>query len=154
MGLPERAFRQIADGQTQEVLYIYQPDVDIFRAGREGDSKMTKLRYEEDDRPPPKRNDIVTYYVGNILKVKAGTGGISLYDGIDRNRRMGRTDRWWCIPGGAKMPKDIVIAKDAKPNASGLTHYGVEPAMDMPLSDFIDKLKTFAEFMYLLRNHS
>lgn len=67
--------------------------MDIFRAGKENDPRMTKLRYEEDDRPPPKANDIVTYWAGNILKVQAGTGGISLYDGIDRNRRMGRTDR-------------------------------------------------------------
>lgn len=148
MRIPENAVRREIGGKTQEVLYIYQPDVDIFRAGKENDTRMSKLRYEEDDRPPPKTNDIVTYPVGNILKVKAGTGGISLYDGIDHNRRMGRTDRWWCIPKGARMPKDIVIAKDTQPNASGLTHYSIEPVIDMPLSDFVDKLKRFAEFMY------
>lgn len=109
---------------------------------------MTKLRYEEDDRPPPKTNDIVTYSVGNILKVMAGTGGISLYDGIDHNRRMGQADRWWCIPKGATMLKEIVIAKDTQSSASGLTHYSVGPAIDMPLNDFIVKLKAFAEFMY------
>lgn len=148
MGTPQKAVKRVVGGQTEAVLYIYQPDVDIFRAGKESDTRMTKLRYEEDDRPPPKTNDIVTYAVGNILKVKAGTGGISLYDGIDHNRRMGRTDRWWCIPKGATMPKDIVIAKDAHPNASGLTHYSIEPASDMPLYEFIEKLKAFAEFMY------
>jgi hypothetical protein len=148
MGKPQMAVKREVGGKTQEVLYIYQPDVDIFRAGKESDTRMTKLRYEEDDRPPPKTNDIVTYVVGNILKVKAGTGGISLYDGVDRNRRMGRTDRWWCIPKGATMPDGIVIAKDSQPNASGLTHYSIEPALDMPLSDFIEKLKEFAKFMY------
>lgn len=148
MGMPERSVGRKIGEKTEEVFYIYQPDVDIFRAGKEDDARMTKLRYEEDDRPPPKTNDIVTYMAGNILKVKAGTGGISLYDGVDHNRRMGRTDRWWCIPKGAEMPKDIVIAKDARPGSSGLTHYSVEPAVDMPLSEFVSKLKAFAEFMY------
>jgi hypothetical protein len=46
------------------------------------------------------------------------------------------------------MPDGIVIAKDSQPNASGLTHYSIEPALDMPLSDFIEKLKEFAKFMY------
>lgn len=115
MGIPANASRREVGGRTQEVLYIYQPDVDIFRSGKENDPRMTKLRYEEDDRPPPKTNDIATYWAGNILKVQAGTGGISLYDGIDHHRKMGRADRWWCIPKGARMPKDIVIAKDARP---------------------------------------
>ena len=148
MGLPKQASQRVVGGKLQEVLYIYQPDVDIFRAGKENDNRMTRLRYEEDDRPPPKENDIATYLVGNILKVQAGTGGISLYDGINHNRRMGRSDRWWCIPKGAKMPPDIIIAKDTEPSAAGLTHYTVEPAVDMPLTDFVEKLKLFAEFMY------
>ncbi len=150
MGSSQRSVQRTVFGKLQEVLYIYQPDVEIFRAGKEDDTRMTKLRYEEDDRPPPKANDIATYRVGSILKVKAGTGGISLYDGIDRNRRMGRTDRWWCIPKGAKLPENILIAKDAEPGASGLTHYSIEPAVDMPLSDFVAKLKAFAEFMYVM----
>ncbi|WP_338847956.1 hypothetical protein V8J88_04085 [Massilia sp. W12] len=146
------AVKRIVEGRTQEVLYIYQPDVDIFRAGKEIYPGMTKLRYEEDDRPPPKSNDILTYLAGNVLKVKAGSGGISLFDGMNHQRKMGRSDRWWCIPKGSQMPKDIIIAKDAKPNSNGLTHYSIEPAIDMPLSDFVEKLKAFAEFMYKVSN--
>lgn len=144
---PNVVQREIS-GKTEHVLYIYQPDVDIFRAGKQQDPRMTRLRYEEDDREPPKTNDIATYFAGNKLYVQAGTGGISLFSGMDRNRRMGGSDRWWCIPQGTSLPPEIRIAKDATPRNNGLTHYSIEPETDMLLDDFIDKLKKFADFMY------
>lgn len=136
-------------GKTEYVLYIYQTDVDIFRAGKKEDTRMTRLRYEEDGRPPPKTNDIATYYdPGGKLHVRTGTGGISLFSGMNRNRRMGRSDRWWCIPQGTTCPDKIRIAKDTEPDSNGLTHYSIEPEMDMLLDDFIEELKKFSNFMY------
>jgi hypothetical protein len=141
--------RRETSGKTEHVLYIYQTDVDIFRAGKKDDTRMTRLRYEEDDRPPPKANDIATYYdPDGKLHVRAGTGGISLFSGMNRNRRMGRADRWWCIPQGTACPDKIRIAKDAEPGSDGLTHYSIEPKTDMLLEDFIEELKKFSEFMY------
>lgn len=145
---PNVVQREIS-GKTEEVLYIYQTDVDIFRAGKQEDARMTRLRYEEDERPPPKANDIATYYdPDGKLHVRAGTGGISLFSGINRKRRMGRTDRWWCIPQGTNCPGKIRIAKDAESDSNGLTHYSIEPKADMLLDDFIEELKKFSQFMY------
>ena len=73
--------------------------------------------------------------------VKAGTGGVSLFDGI--NPKLDGT--WWRIPANSPIPDGLRITKDRRNKITGLTHYSIEPALDLPASHFIQLLTDFAK---------
>ncbi len=104
-------------GSLRKVIYIEVIDADLFRLGKKAATKIDKLRFAEDDRrtsvDKPKKNDIATYKAGESVKVRAKSGGISVYDGISKHLRMGKSDQWWCIPEGTKIPAGLRVAKDA-----------------------------------------
>lgn len=116
-----------------EPTYIDVTPTDLWRLGTQNSPRLDKPRL------PPRSGtvDIHTFVSGGETWVKAGSGGISTFDKI--NRRL-NGDHWWKIPSGTKMPFGLKVTKNYKDRALGITHYRIEPRHDMSLAKFISLL--------------
>jgi len=143
-------------------VYMKKFDVDVvLRKGKMDNPLIDKVRYREDHRPMmvknkrtgeerPKKNDVVTYKKPGTSEVYilAKSGGVSLFDGISSKVpfREGK-DAWWIITKDAKLEPGLIIAKDMFPDQEGNTHYSIETDVDMPMSDYLDKLAALKKYM-------
>jgi len=150
--------------RRQNTVYLTEFDsAKIYRAGKKDKSEnaFDNLRYAEDDRPEErwdkrleksikKTNEIITYEENNKIYVLARSGGVSLFDGISQNRKMGKNDTWHIIMKAPekKLDPDLIIEKKLKANHEGLYHYSIQPNKDMLLSDFIKKLGEAAKIFF------
>ena len=128
--------------KTDETTYIDLTPIELWRLGDRGTSRLNKMRLPP--RPPGAKIDIRTFTTKEgELWVKAGTGGVSIFDG--KNPKL-RGTHWWRIPANSPIPSELKITKDSrKDKITGLTHYRIEPIFDMPLNMFIDLLTKFAK---------
>ncbi|WP_444885178.1 hypothetical protein [Microbulbifer sp. PSTR4-B] len=143
-------------------VYMKRFDVDVvLRKGKLDNPQIDKIRYREDHRPMmvknnrtgeerPKRNDIVTYRMPGSSEpyILAKSGGVSLFDGISSKVpfREGK-DAWWIITKDARLEPGLIIAKDMFPDAEGNTHYSIEAEIDMPVSEYFEKLAALKKYM-------
>lgn len=142
-------------------IYLKRFDVEVvYRRGKLDESQVESVRYKEDARPQKvfnkalsrevdKKNDLVTYrHAGaNEVYVLARSGGVSLFDGISSKVKLGNKDAWWVITKNAKVEEGLIIAKDVFKDAEGNTHYSIEPDRDMPISEYIEKLRKLKQYM-------
>ncbi|MEW5755045.1 MAG: hypothetical protein AB1810_01965 [Pseudomonadota bacterium] len=126
--------------KTQEPTYIDFTPIELWRLGVKNSPRIDKVRVPP--RPPGATVDIQTYTNGGQEWVKAGTGGVSLFDG--KNPRLDGI-HWWRIPANSPIPKELKITKNHKDRVTGLTHYRIEPIFDLPLHHFIYLLTIFAK---------
>jgi len=143
----------------RKVRYLDRFDCQtVYRLGTEKDTKISKVRISEDDRPKTridkitgdiihKANDIITYSERGELFVLAQSGGVSLFDGISPKLRMSKNSKWYLIPKNTPVPEGIIIAKDVQVDRFGQFHYALQPAYDMSLIAFQKKLLTLAKYM-------
>ena len=89
--------------------------------------------------------DIITYAENNKLHVLEKSGGVSLFDALSAKLKLNKNDCWYFLPKNAKIPKEIVIAKDVEPDANGHFHYSLQPASNMLMSTFTEKLAEIGE---------
>jgi len=68
------------------------------------------------------------------VRVKQLPAGLSTWDkpGVFKNKAW----RFYRIPKGTALPKDLVIIKDHFSERYGATHYTIAPAREMPLATF------------------
>lgn len=144
---------------AKSVIYLKQLDRRmIYRMGKDDDNRIKRIRHNEDDRPQTsinkhtgrevaKRNEIITYAENNELYVLEKSGGVSLFDAMSPKLKMGNRDCWYYVPQNAKIPEGIVIAKDVEPDANGHFHYSFQPAYNMKLVDFREKLNEIGKQM-------
>lgn len=97
-----------------------------------------------------KRNEIVTYGENNKLHVLGKSGGVSLFDAMSPKLTLGKKDCWYLLPKNASIPKEIIIAKDVEPDAHGHFHYVLQPAHDMLMSTFQEKLAEIGSQMRIV----
>lgn len=130
----------------------------VFRLGGKENPKISKVRVREDGRPLmrkdritgdliEKANDVITYAKDGELFVLSKSGGVSLFDGISPKLKMNKSDRWYIIPKHAIVPEGVVIAKDVQVDRYGQFHYSLQPAYDMPIRDFQEKLESLRKYM-------
>ncbi len=144
---------------AKAVIYLKKLDKEmIYRMGKKSDNRITRVRHHEDDRPmtqvnrrtkqiESKRNEIITYGENNKLHVLEKSGGVSLFDAISPKLKLNRKDCWYFLPKNAKIPKEIIIAKDIEPDAYGHFHYALQPAYNMLMSTFKEKLTEIGDQM-------
>ena len=137
---------------AKSVIYLKKLDKRmIYRMGKDDNTRITRIRHNEDDRPQirlnkrtqqimTKRNEIITYAEKNELYVLEKSGGVSLFDAMSPKLKMGNKDCWYYVPQNVKIPEGIVIAKDVEPDANGHFHYAFQPAYNMKLKIFKEKL--------------
>lgn len=125
---------------TDEPTYINFTPIELWRLGVKDSARVDKVRIPP--RPSGATIDIQTFIKDKQVWVKAGTGGVSLFDGI--NPRLDGV-YWWRIPANSKIPIELKITKNHKDRITGLTHYRIEPIFDLPLDFFICLLTTFAK---------
>ena len=94
-----------------------------------------------------KRNEIITYAENNELFVLEKSGGVSLFDAMSPKLKLGNKDCWYYVPQNAKIPKEIIIAKDVESDANGHFHYSFQPAYNMKLKTFREKLAEIGDQM-------
>lgn len=126
--------------KTEEPIYIDFTPVNLWRLGISSSPRLHHPRVPP--RPSGAPIDIRTYDKNGDTWVKASTGGISTFDG--RNPRLSGT-HWWLIPQNTVLPAGLKITKNHRDRITGLTHYRIEPIIDMPLIQFIDLLKDLAQ---------
>ena len=143
----------------KKVVYIQQFDCElVYRLGSKDDTKITKVRIREDARPQQRKdritgnmvdkvNDIITYAENNELFVLAKSGGISLFDAMSPKLTLRKNDCWYVIPKDTPIPDGISVAKDRQVDRNGHFHYALQPAYDMPLAQFQEKLSEFVHYM-------
>jgi hypothetical protein len=124
--------------KTEEPVYIDFTPIELWRKGAKNSPQLDKVRMPP--RPPGAKIDIETFMKEGEVWVKAGVGGVSLYNGI--NPRLDGT--WWRIPANSPIPNGLRITKDRTDKITKLTHYSIEPVFDMPASHFIHLLTNFA----------
>ena len=144
---------------AKAVIYLKQLDKRmIYRLGKADDPRITRLRYNEDDRPQTsinrrtgvsvaKRNEIITYGEKDELYVLGKSGGVSLFDAMSSKLTLGNRDCWYYVPKDVRIPEGIVIAKDVSPDAHGDFHYAFQPECDMKLTEFKAKLAEIGKQM-------
>ena len=125
--------------KLDEETYINFTPIELWRLGVKASPRLDKLRVPP--RPPGKVVDVQTYAKNGQIWVKAGTGGVSLFDG--KNPRLDGL-YWWRIPSGSPIPMELKITKNHKDRLTGLTHFRIEPIFDLPLDHFICLLTQFA----------
>ena len=127
--------------KTDGTAYIDLTPIELWRLGASKSPKLDKVRVPP--RPPGAKADIETFTTkAGELWVRAGKGGISLFDG--KNPRL-KGAHWWRIPANSPIPPELKITKNSqKDKITGLTHYLIEPVFDMSLAMFIDLLMKFA----------
>ncbi len=137
---------------SKAVIYLKKLDKEmIYRMGKKNDNRITRVRHHEDDRPMTqvnkrtkqiisKRSEIITYGENNKLHVLEKSGGVSLFDAMSTKLKLNKNDCWYFLPKNAKIPKEIIIAKDVEPDAHGHFHYSLQPAYNMLMSIFKEKL--------------
>lgn len=147
---------------VKPVIYLKKLDCElIYRAGKQNDSRITHLRYKEDERPMfstdkrtgaiiSKRVEIITYAENGILYVLGKSGGVSLFDAMSPKLKLGPKDCWYFLPKDAEIPKGILIAKDVSPDQNGHFHYALMPADSMKKDDFIKLLSKIGEQMRIV----
>ncbi|MBI3563074.1 MAG: hypothetical protein HY080_15295 [Gammaproteobacteria bacterium] len=107
--------------------------------GVKNSPRLDKVRVPP--RPPGATTEIQIFTRNRRAWVKAGTGGISLFDG--KNPRLDGT-HWWYIPANSQIPTGLKITKNHTDRITGLTHYRIEPVFDLPLDHFVGLLGVFA----------
>lgn len=144
---------------AKSVIYLKKLDKRmIYRMGKEDDTRITRIRHNEDERPQTtvnkrtgqiisKRNEIITYSENNELYVLEKSGGVSLFDAMSPKLQLGKKDCWYYVPENAKTPDGIVIAKDVEPDAHGHFHYAFQPEYNMKLDEFKAKLAEIGKQM-------
>ena len=143
----------------KKVRYLDKFDCEmVYRLGTNDDSNISKVRIKEDSRPQQrvdritgnvidKTNDIITYSENGSLFVLEKSGGVSLFDGISPKLKMNKTDRWYLIPKNTPAIEGILIAKDLQVDRYGMYHYALQPAYNMPLKTFQDKLSELKKYI-------
>ncbi len=144
---------------SKAVIYLRRLDKRmIYRMGKDDNTRITRIRYNEDDRPRTrinkrtgiavaKRNEIITYAENDELYVLEKSGGVSLFDAMSPKLKMGSKDCWYYVPQNAKIPEGIAIAKDVEPDANGHFHYAFQPAYSMKFELFKEKLSEIGKQM-------
>ena len=125
--------------KTDEPTYIAFTPIELWRLGVKNSARLDKIRVPP--RPPGATVDVQTYERGGHVFVRAGTGGVSLFDG--KNPRLDGI-HWWRIPRNSPIPPELKITKNHLDRSTGLTHYRVELIVDMPLQLFVRLLSVFA----------
>lgn len=126
--------------KTDEETYIDFTPIELWRLGVKASPRLHKLRVPP--RPPGAAVDIHTYTKNGQTWVKAGTGGVSLFDG--KNPRLDGP-YWWRIPANSPIPAELKVTRNHKDRLTGLTHFRIEPIFDLPLDHFIHLLSAFAK---------
>ncbi len=158
----EDAIGYVKRNKRANQIYMKKFDVDVvLRKGKMDNPLIDKVRYREDHRPMkvrnkrsgeerPKKNDVVTYKRPGTseIYILAKSGGVSLFDGISSKVpfREGK-DAWWIITKDAELESNLIIAKDIFPDQEGNTHYSIEAEVDMPISEYLDKLAALKKYM-------
>ncbi|VAW66938.1 hypothetical protein MNBD_GAMMA09-1422 [hydrothermal vent metagenome] len=143
----------------RKVRYLERFDCEmVYRLGSKDNTKISKVRIKEDDRPQKRKdrltgdlvdkaNDIITYAQNGKILVLAKSGGVPLFDGISPKLKMNKNDRGYLIPRNTPVPKGIIIAKDIQVDRYGQFHYALQPAYDMTLKEFQKKLGSLKKYM-------
>ena len=126
--------------KTKEPTYLNFTPIELWRLGVKSSPRIDKVRIPP--RPPGSTIDIQTYVKNGQVVARAGTGGVSLFDG--KNPRLDGI-HWWRIPANSTIPAELKITKNHKDRITGLTHYRIEPIFDMPMLHFIYLLTIFAK---------
>ena len=126
--------------KTEGEAYIDFTPIELWRLGTKSSARLHNLRVPP--RPPGATVDIQTYAKNGQVWVKAGTGGISLFDG--KNPRLDGP-HWWRIPANSPIPMELKVTRNHKDRLTGLTHFRIEPIFDLPLDHFIFLLTAFAK---------
>jgi hypothetical protein len=131
--------RRLAMNTSKPIFISFTP-VDLWRLGVANSPRLDNPRVPP--RPPGASIDIQTYERNGAVWVRAGSGGISTFDGI--NPKLNGTD-WWKIPQNSPIPAGLQVSRNHMDRTTGLTHYRVEPQFDMPLQNFRYLLSVFAK---------
>jgi hypothetical protein len=126
--------------KTEEPTYLNFTPIELWRLGVKNSPRIDKLRIPP--RPPGSTIDIQTYVKNGQVMTRAGTGGVSLFDG--KNPRLDGI-HWWRIPANSTIPSELKITKNHTDRITGFTHYRIEPIFDMPIFHFIYLLTIFAK---------
>lgn len=143
---------------ARAVEYLKKFDVEmVYRLGKEDDTRIDRVRHLEDDRPlqstnkrgiiTQKRNEVITYKENGEVYVLAKSGGVSLFDAMSPKLTLGKKDVWYMVPEAAKIPKDLIIAKDKNPDQDGNYHYSIQPEIDMKMITYQEKLRELIKYM-------
>ncbi len=82
----------------------------------------------------------------------AKSGGISLFDMVNPILRLSKNECWYGlhIPKTVNLPDGLIIAKDVNVNRDGITHYSIQPSIDMSIDVFKSKVLELAKYMKAL----
>ena len=126
--------------KTDEPTYINFTPIELWRLGAKNSPRLDKVRVPP--RHASDKVDIETYTKHGQVWVKAGSGGVSLFN--EKNPRL-NGEHWWRIPANSPIPPELKITKNRKDRLTGLTHYRIEPIFDLPFDLFIYLLTIFSK---------
>ncbi len=115
-------------------FYVKLPE-DLFRLGRKTKAKMDYIRTTP-PRPEDIKWDVRIFDRNGIKYVDSKSGGLSLFN----YRNPGLGTLWWKLPKGTKLPTGLHVSID-KGGERGKSHFTVRPLYDMPLEQFLKRLR-------------
>lgn len=86
--------------------------IDLFRAGNAGCARLDRVR----------SSDLVIYKINGVDWVRAGTGGVSTWDAVDRSLN----GPWWRLPAGSTYNDTALVLVNDHAN-----HWSWQPRFDM-----------------------
>jgi len=103
-------------------------DVDLYRGGNSTSPRFDNVRDK----------DIVKFVdrVSGTTMVKGMSGGISTFTAPKPEVN------WWWIRAGTVVPQGLVVTRDQTDPRTGVTHYTIRPAKDMPLDEYIAQMQS------------
>ncbi len=115
-------------------FYVKLPE-DLFRLGRKTKAKMDYIRTTP-PRSEESKWDLRIFKRDGKDYVDSKSGGLSLFN--YRNPSLGSL--WWKIPKGTNLPVGLHLSLD-KGGVEGKSHFTVRPLYDMPLEQYMEKLR-------------
>lgn len=119
-------------------FYVKLPE-DLFRLGRKTKAKMDYIRTTP-PRPEDIKWDVRIFKRNGVDYVDSKSGGLSLFN--YRNPSFGTL--WWKLPKGTNLPVGLHVSLD-KGGEAGKSHYTIRPLYDMPLRQYMEKLRVLEQ---------
>ncbi|MBI3900018.1 MAG: hypothetical protein HY308_17255 [Gammaproteobacteria bacterium] len=145
---------------SSEVIYMPCFDASVvFRMGKEDNiTTIDIIRCHEDDRPmyftdkstgrqTRKLWDLITYQENGLLYALRRSGGVSLFDDLSPKAPRRKNSRWFKLQGDTPIPEGLVVAKHARPDRDGDTHYALQPDEDMLVIELQRRLRFLNPYM-------
>jgi hypothetical protein len=103
-------------------------DINLYRSGNSISPRLDNVRDK----------DIVKYKDSSgLIRVKGLSGGISTFTAPKPE------SNWWWIKAGTVVPAMLTVTRDTTDPRTDITHYTIQPAMNMLLTEYIEQLGKF-----------